>query len=407
MLRKLGRLFVLSPLAELGHRPPAQIPELDALRTLAVVLVLGEHLTGAYLNQGGTENLFSKLPFVRGGWIGVDLFFVLSGYLIGKQLWREVLQTGTLNVGRFILRRGLRIWPLYFFFLIFVIAVLGRGGFPFGKWWSDPIFLTNYLNQGVVMGSWSLCTEEQFYIVAPLVLLIGAAWPGSIGRYRKYLLGLLVLLPVIRALVWWRVTTASETDGPELWMRAIYQPFHTHSDGLVMGLLISNWQAMSSKNLKPGLFASGWCVAGALVLCIGLQKLQREVLDFTGITLLFGAMVYFLLARPATRWLAPLRSWPFYLLSRLSYGMYLNHEYMANWVADVTFRYLPFGDRLPALNNAAGVILLTIISAGVAAVTFCVVEHPFLKLRDYLLRRKVARERPTEQVVREPVAQPA
>jgi peptidoglycan/LPS O-acetylase OafA/YrhL len=241
------RSFILSypraALRELWQRPRGQIPALDAMRTFAVLFVIAHNFTNSYLEQGGTENVFSRLPFVRGGWIGVDLFFVLSGYLIGKQLWRELLQTQTINVSRFILRRGLRIWPLYFFFLFFVVAFLGRGSFPFGRWWTDAVFLTNYVNQGVVMGSWSLCTEEQFYVFAPMLLLLGAQRSGPIARYRRYLWALLVLLPMARAATWWWFTGGLASHDPQLFIRVLYEPIHTHSDGLVMGLLLANFEA--------------------------------------------------------------------------------------------------------------------------------------------------------------------
>src|SRR5262249_28669352 len=151
-MQRLFQLFVRKPLHELVHRSKGQIPALDALRTCAVLFVIFTHIAEAYVEAGGKNNLFAKLPFVRGGWMGVDLFFVLSGYFIGKQLWREMLATRTIHFTRFALRRGFRIWPLYFFFIVFAIFVLGRGNFPYSKWWSDPLFLTNYLNQGVVGG---------------------------------------------------------------------------------------------------------------------------------------------------------------------------------------------------------------------------------------------------------------
>jgi peptidoglycan/LPS O-acetylase OafA/YrhL len=167
-MRTLCRRCFQEPVHELIHPPAAQVPALDAARALAVLMVIACHYTEAYLQQGGAENLFSQFPLVSGGWRGVDLFFVLSGLLIGKQLWRELQKTRTIHFSRFVLRRGFRIWPLYFFFLVLVAFVLGRGSLPFGRWWSDAVFLTNYFrNEGVILGGWSLCTEEQFYILAP------------------------------------------------------------------------------------------------------------------------------------------------------------------------------------------------------------------------------------------------
>jgi peptidoglycan/LPS O-acetylase OafA/YrhL len=132
--------------------------------------------------------------------MGVDLFFVLSGYFIGRLLWREVRSYQSVRIGRFILRRGLRIWPLYFFFFVFSGFVLGRASANHG--WSDLVFLTNYANHGVVMGSWSLCTEEQFYLAAPLLILLGIDSGMSLRGFRRVLVALLFLLPIIRMITW-------------------------------------------------------------------------------------------------------------------------------------------------------------------------------------------------------------
>ncbi len=79
---------------------------LDVLRGLAILLVLGRH------------NEYYSL-WQRAGWIGVDLFFVLSGFLISGLLFSEYAETGTINLGRFLLRRGLKIYPAYYFFVLF------------------------------------------------------------------------------------------------------------------------------------------------------------------------------------------------------------------------------------------------------------------------------------------------
>lgn len=124
---------------DLVHPPRSTIPALDVLRSCAMLLVIFGHLSGEYAVHGG-ENHFSKLPFIRNGWISVDLFFVLSGFLIGKQLWKELQATRTINLGRFLLRRGFWIWPLYFGFFVFAMAVLKRGDFPLGSEWTDMVF---------------------------------------------------------------------------------------------------------------------------------------------------------------------------------------------------------------------------------------------------------------------------
>jgi peptidoglycan/LPS O-acetylase OafA/YrhL len=364
---------------------------LDALRTCAVLFVICAHVREVYLHVGGQDNWFAGLPFVRGGWMGVDLFFVLSGYFIGKQLWRELQERRAIDFGRFFLRRGLRIWPLFAFFFVFALAVLGRGQFPFGKWWSDAIFLTNYLNKGVVAGSWSLCTEEQFYLVTPLLLIAFAPRIASIRQCRKFLWALLLALPVVRAVSWWALTGGLGHHDDQLFLRTLYEPIHSHADGLIMGLLLSNLEVAGDRQYRQGYFASAWNVFAAVVLCVVCQRVQQAALNFTGVTLVFGAVIWYLLVkrRPRLRFLDAVA---FYTLSRLSYGMYLNHSYMQEAVTHWGLNLLPGAAHFPGVHLVLTVSSLVVLSAASAVVTFCLIEYPFLKLRArWLDRKKTAR----------------
>src|SRR5262249_7530986 len=79
-----------TPVRELVKPPSGQNPALDVLRTCAILMVIAAHSLGPAKSVGMADDVFSKFPLVRFGWTGVDLFFVLSGYLIGRQLWREL-----------------------------------------------------------------------------------------------------------------------------------------------------------------------------------------------------------------------------------------------------------------------------------------------------------------------------
>src|SRR3954469_3361806 len=150
---------------DLTHRPPAQEPALDALRSFAVLAVICTHYAlPEWPKAGGPELGVTRFPLFYFGWTGVDLFFVLSGLLIGRQVWKEIQKTGRVSVGRFLIRRGFRIWPLYYCALIY-LSIVARTS------WQDWTFLSNYWQTGYPRG-WSLSTEEQFYIIVPVLLLL-------------------------------------------------------------------------------------------------------------------------------------------------------------------------------------------------------------------------------------------
>jgi peptidoglycan/LPS O-acetylase OafA/YrhL len=378
-----------APFQELVEPPKGQNPALDVLRSLAILMVIACHTLTPTKAAGLPENLFTRFPLVRGGWTGVDLFFVLSGYLIGRQLWRELQRTQKIDVGRFMIRRGLRIWPLYYAVLAFTVLVVEAGRFGFGDWWPDALFLSNYIGPQVVHGGWSLCVEEQFYLLAPVLLLISRNWVPSVKSYRKILVGMFLLLPFIRAFAWWRLTQQHVSPDKSLIDQALYFPFHTHSDGLVVGLLLSNLEATNSLARGRGILGKAWVVVIGFALCALCYAASARFLNYTGLGLAFGSLVCF--ALPRTESLpAVVRARPFYVLSRLSYGMYLNHQ----WITWPVFRALRSGGTVleshPLVFNTLFFLILALCSTIAACVTFSLIEWPFLRLRTRLLEGRVA-----------------
>ncbi|HSU69689.1 MAG TPA: acyltransferase, partial [Tepidisphaeraceae bacterium] len=147
--------------------------QLDVLRGLAILLVLFRH---PVVPPGAAGHLRPLLGWTeRFGWTGVDLFFVLSGFLIGGLLFAEIRDEGRLRLGRFLVRRALRIWPAYFAFLGFavILSVEAHGGLWAGAKPLLPnlVHLQNYLGTPEIH-TWSLAVEEHFYVVLPLVLLL-------------------------------------------------------------------------------------------------------------------------------------------------------------------------------------------------------------------------------------------
>src|ERR1035437_8467192 len=155
-------------------------PELDVLRFGAFLLVFLCHISPSQSSAIHSQGLRALLKAFAGGAYGVDLFFCLSSYLITTLLFKEFNQSAMIDVRSFYIRRILRIWPLYFTFLLCIVPIIGsvvpsvrmavRYLVPFialaGNWacaaWGFPISGASIL--------WSVSIEEQFYLSWPLVM---------------------------------------------------------------------------------------------------------------------------------------------------------------------------------------------------------------------------------------------
>src|SRR6267378_7120467 len=150
-------------------------PGLDLLRALAIVVVVIYHSGIMGFPLPGNVHRF--------GWIGVDLFFVLSGYLIGGQLLAPLLRGQRVNFGTFFARRALRIMPAYFVVLAIYFLLPSSREYPE---MSQPLwkFLLSIQNVALHGGTafshaWSLAVEDQFYLCLPFILLFVNRWPRS------------------------------------------------------------------------------------------------------------------------------------------------------------------------------------------------------------------------------------
>lgn len=195
-----------------------RIPELDGLRACALILVMLVHINLRIHSHG--EYIDVLRTVVKGGW-GITQFFVLSGFLIGSLVFRELHETGTLAVKQFWMRRILRTWPMFLVaLLLHLYFIAPTTGAPL---WSYLTFTQNYFKMNVFVHSWSIAVEEQFYFILPILIIITAAWK----KWSLTLPCLVVLLIVptfLRAQHIWAIQ-ASRT--------------HLVMDALVLGLLIA------------------------------------------------------------------------------------------------------------------------------------------------------------------------
>lgn len=383
------RPWPASAVHDLLTRPANQLPALDGLRAAAVLFVICDHWVYEWVTIAHhAQPAIARLPMFYWGWTGVDLFFVLSGFLIGKQLWSELYRTGTINVGSFILRRGLRIWPLYYATMIFFV-VIGAERAPS---WPDWFMLSNYV-QANYGRSWSLSTEEQFYLVMPTLLLLF----HRVVKQRflpACIAGLLVMVAGLRA--WTFATLSGQALDPKQISTMMYTPFHLHAEPLLIGLLVA-WIALRRPGwLKPaddGRFAARAVGASmvAAMLAVALRMANREVFAYLALGVVYGAGLCIGLADRS--FLTAVLRWKvWYYIARLSFGMYLNHLMLrepTDTILAIVSSVFP-GDS--TVGFLAGLVLTVLASAATAAVTFLLIEQPGLAWRDQWMARRRAEQ---------------
>ena len=334
-----------SPSTELRTRWPG----LDGLRGYAVLAVLLHHAGLAH-----------------GGYIGVDVFFVLSGYLITCLLLAEQRRSGTVALGRFYLRRVLRLWPALLVLSAFCVAVALAAGRAVGETLHDAAAAVGYyanlvaLPSGLLDHTWTLALEEQFYLVWPLLLLIAGRHSG---RYRWVPALTLIVFILILDLVTGR-------DGV------------IHSYVRAMGLPVGCALALTSAALRERLVPMAWPAAGALLL---LTFLPTPYWLTAGWPISLAALLAVpLIARLTTAANSTAFEWsPLRWCGLRSYSLYLWHFTLLS----LTVHHAP--DEVPhAVRLGLGVVA----SFAAAEASYRLVEQPVLRYRD---RRLAGRQAPS------------
>ena len=369
---------------------PSRNPGLDTLRASAIALVFMYHYE-VFVSRAPTFGWLSDV-----GWVGVDLFFVLSGYLIANQLFAGLARGQALSLPRFYARRAFRTLPVFWLVLaFFVLFPAAMGGRPPPPWWR---FLTFTQNIGLQPGTafshaWSLCVEEQFYLVLPAVLALGA-WlaRGRVTLTRTHgwaLMGALVAVGVVARWVLWQAYGRPVDGRGDGYMSWVYFDTLCRFDEFIPGVAV----AMLKNFHRPawdGLMARGNLLAaiGAVAVVAMLTLAYRFYLidgygwgffmtafGYSLVALAFAVLVAAALSPTARvlRWRIPGAD----KLALWSYSTYLSHKPLA---------YLLAQQLKPLqVSDGARLALITLACVAAGGLLYKLVEAPFMALRDRLV----------------------
>ena len=375
-------------------------PGLDLLRALAILVVMLYHLS---------SHGFALPAIVERGWMGVDLFFVLSGYLIGWQLLRQTVDGGRPDWRAFMLSRALRVLPAY-------LAVLALYAWvpafreaeslqPVGYFLTFTVNLfPDYQHYRAYSHAWSLCVEEHFYLLLPLALrLLGR----SSGIVRVLLCAALLVAGgmLLRGWLWQHEVAPQLLPGGDgrlgviRYVEAIYNPTWTRLDGLLAGVLLAALRAFRpawwARALAHGRAFLALGAAGVVASIYGEPYgLTGAIVQFPLIACSFACLLLAALGT-ATRLDSPhWPRWPHWLavpgsrqLAVLAFSLYLTHKQVYAWV----------DAALPDFAEAAPLSAFLVYNAAAllaATVLYAAVERPGLMLRARMLARRQTRGLP-------------
>lgn len=374
-----------------------RFPALHGARVLAILGVIAVHVN-MFGFKYHNEFYQGQLLYLKNLWFSMDFFFTLSGFLIGYILLHTLTNPKPGHIKRFYLRRGFRVFPLYYFVLFSLFFLNRPSDYDYGRLLHEIFYLTNYpFDQKYLMvWSWSLSLEEHFYLLAPGFMFLWLKIPKTIYRY--FALFFLWLLCYGLKIVTVHSLDFSQID-PEgnLFLRELYTPSHLRFDAFAIGILCADLAKNYAFQLEK-LFDQFW---GWVILLLPLSFYiwtffsqhtfpvlnKDQALVFvtqmgTLASLAHGLMILFLSFNKGwfSRFLS-FRIWEY--AAALGYGVYLVHEPIMQGFLHFERQIWP---QMPASYSWFLVFSVTVsLSFMIAYALHLLVEKPLLKIRDRLV----------------------
>lgn len=342
---------------------PSRIPSLDGMRAVSIGLVLISHL----MFSSGSPNPRVAVAAGSLGGFGVEVFFVISGFIITHLLLKESDRTGTVSLRNFYIRRAFRIWPAYYLFLgtIFVLQRARILGLPTPDIIAAGAFVWNYSHAtNTWLGhTWSLSVEEQFYLFWPALL-----WLFGARKSLGVALALLVIVPAVR------IATLLALPPTNFFVWRMDLMGHTRMDSMMFGcvaaILLGHavFRARVIRFLEMG---GRWIALGCLVGSLYLTQFVPHYLQTVGLSLegaCIALMLIWLVCRAEGGMGRVLNTPVLVHVGLISFSLYLWQQLFVNEKTIPLLRHLP---------------MCLICSFALAEFSYWFIERPFLRMREH------------------------
>lgn len=362
-----GRVSKATPF-RLGYRPA-----LDGMRAIAILLVMG------------TQGTHLRIPYMVGGFYGVDIFFVLSGFLITSLLLQEWRSSGAISLARFYGRRMVRLFPALFVMLLGTglvaafFAVVGRPVLTAGDVLLCLFYVGNWANAfgltdlGPIGHTWSLAIEEQFYLLWPIGLLALLRWRG--------LTWTIVWIPLAAAILSYLDRNILQAGGASI--ARLYYASDTHAEGILLGcataLAVARYWPLGHRvgHLAGAVVITSLPLAAFAVAFDPRPEKIANLAGFTIINVVTAATIVRVVTGPSSLITRGLSWAPLVFVGKLSYALYLWHVPICSFLDMLPLGW-PFG---------VGVAVRVVLSAAFALASYYLIERRFSRLKTHFEAR--------------------
>lgn len=400
---------------KLFQRPTDNYLFIDGIRAIAVLWVIIFHgwIWQSFLATKTITALYNYnlLNWIPKGDLGVDLFFVISGFLIGFILFKELKSTATINLKKFYVRRFLRLMPVYLFTMLLCIYLYNDNMDTF---WSNLLYINNYVPNSYLLHTWSLAIEEQFYIVVPFLLLF------VLPKFKNKLYFFLVLTIISISLLVYNVFIKYKFTIPfnhiigsgayMNWFWKYYVYTHLRFIGLLSGIAVAYLNVYKVEELKKAFQINRILLNIVLLICLTLvlfisftplgewlpmpssifdnlnpnigrwyEALHRPVFSYA-IGFIIISCIY-----NTTIFIVPIKNILslkiFYPIAQLSYSAYLFHMPLMSKLYPYMFSIMKdkYNEFTIVMVNVLLSLLLTLV---VSVIMYYIIEQPFQKIRN-------------------------